>query len=83
MCVGCRDRAGKSELLRLVWRAPEVRLDPRQREPGRGAYLHPTLQCLDTAVRRRAVGRALRVPGADNALASIRIVLAGSGPADS
>jgi len=35
--------------------------DPRRRLPGRGAWLHPDPGCLDTAERRRAFGRALRV----------------------
>jgi len=35
--------------------------DPRTRLPGRGAWLHPDPECLDQAVRRRAVARALRV----------------------
>jgi hypothetical protein len=34
--------------------------DPRHRLPGRGAWLHPTGDCLDQALRRRAFGRALR-----------------------
>jgi predicted RNA-binding protein YlxR (DUF448 family) len=38
--------------------------DPRRRLPGRGAWLHRDLECLDLAVRRRAFGRALRVQGA-------------------
>ncbi len=35
--------------------------DPRTRLPGRGAWLHLDPECLDQAVRRRAVARALRV----------------------
>ena len=35
--------------------------DPRHRLPGRGAWLHPTPECLDLAVQRKAFGRALRV----------------------
>jgi len=35
--------------------------DPRLRLPGRGAWLHPTPECFDLAVRRKAFGRALRV----------------------
>jgi predicted RNA-binding protein YlxR (DUF448 family) len=38
-----------------------VVVDPRLRLPGRGAWLHPTPECLDLAVRRKAFGRALRV----------------------
>ncbi|MFL6026397.1 MAG: YlxR family protein [Friedmanniella sp.] len=64
-CVGCRSTAEKSELVRLVWQG-EVVIDSRQREPGRGAYLHPGPSCLAQAVRRRAIGRALRIPGFDS-----------------
>ena len=34
--------------------------DPERRRPGRGAWLHPDVSCLDLAVRRKAFGRALR-----------------------
>jgi predicted RNA-binding protein YlxR (DUF448 family) len=37
--------------------------DPRARAAGRGAWLHPDPACLDLAERRRALPRALRVPG--------------------
>lgn len=67
-CVGCRARAGKSELLRVTARDGQLLLDgvpdPRSRRPGRGAYLHPSAACLERALRRRAFTRALRVPGA-------------------
>jgi len=29
--------------------------------PGRGAWVHPTPDCIQAALRRRAFGRALRV----------------------
>ncbi|ACZ30241.1 protein of unknown function DUF448 [Xylanimonas cellulosilytica DSM 15894] len=38
-----------------------VVVDERKALPGRGAWVHPTTACLDLAVRRRAVPRALRV----------------------
>ena len=63
-CIGCRRKAGKTELVRLVWQQGVV-IDHRQQEPGRGAYLHPGAACLAQALRRRALGRALRVSGAD------------------
>lgn len=31
--------------------------------PGRGAWMHPTRECMEAAVRRRAFVRALRVSG--------------------
>jgi uncharacterized protein len=62
-CVGCRTHGGKRALLRVV-RTPagEVVLDPGQRAPGRGAYLHEDPECARTARRRRALERALRIP---------------------
>jgi uncharacterized protein len=66
-CIGCRRRAAKSELLRVVAGSdsdgqPVVWPDPDATAPGRGAHLHPTTECYDLAVRRRAFTRALRAP---------------------
>ncbi|MET9734033.1 YlxR family protein [Streptomyces sp. NPDC006458] len=63
-CVGCRERAAKTGLLRIVAIKGECVPDSRGTLPGRGAYVHPALVCLDQAVRRRAFTRALRAPGA-------------------
>ena len=61
-----------SELLRVVAGSdtqgrPALVPDPDHRAPGRGAHLHPTQECWQLAVRRRAFSRALRsgVPLAD------------------
>ena len=63
-CVGCRVRTEKSDLLRVVAVEGEALVpDRRGRLPGRGAYLHPDLRCLDLAERRRAFPRALRLTG--------------------
>ncbi|MFJ7151835.1 YlxR family protein [Streptomyces sp. NPDC100445] len=63
-CVGCRERAAKDDLLRIVKNEDACVPDPRGTLPGRGAYVHPVLVCLDQAVRRRVFPRALRAPGA-------------------
>ena len=62
-CVGCKVRAAKSDLLRVVGRGTEVLPDPQARLPGRGAYVHPSQTCFEQARRRRAFSRALRLPG--------------------
>ncbi len=59
-CIGCRSREEKVRLIRIVLRDGGVAVDVRQREPGRGAYVHPRPECLDHALKRRSLGRALR-----------------------
>ncbi|WP_309065209.1 YlxR family protein [Microbacterium sp.] len=60
-CVGCRGRAPRAALIRVAVQNGELVFDERAVLPGRGAWLHPTSECLDTALRRRAFARALRV----------------------
>ncbi|WP_082071702.1 YlxR family protein [Microbacterium oxydans] len=59
-CVGCRTRASRSTLLRVVNQNNILVVDEHAVLPGRGAWVHPTAECMDAALRRRAFGRALR-----------------------
>ena len=84
-CVGCRNRAPVTDLLRVVLRAGALVPDPRRRLPGRGASLHPTPECLHAAERRRAFPRALRLPGGGAAVEAGPLrahVLGASAPGD-
>jgi predicted RNA-binding protein YlxR (DUF448 family) len=66
-CIGCRQRADKATLVRIVAVTEStksvVHVDPARILPGRGAHLHPTAQCLELAIRRKAFGRALKIQG--------------------
>ena len=61
-CVVCRSTAAKRTLHRIV-RTPAgtVAYDPTGKAAGRGAYLCGQASCLDQAVRRRSIQRALKV----------------------
>ncbi|NQX11453.1 YlxR family protein [Microbacteriaceae bacterium VKM Ac-2855] len=59
-CIGCRLRAPRASLLRLVSPLNEVVVDPRAVMVGRGAWLHDSHECYELAVKRRAFGRAFR-----------------------
>ncbi|MEU6136154.1 YlxR family protein [Nocardioides sp. NPDC047086] len=66
--MGCRKRAAKRELLRVTAGSdrngqPAVLPDPTATAPGRGAHVHPTRECYELAVRRKAFTRALRAGG--------------------
>ena len=62
-CVGCRTRASRATLLRVVAVDGSLVVDPDRRLPGRGASVHPDPRCVDLADKRRAFSRALRLPG--------------------
>lgn len=72
-CVGCRTVRPKMEMVRVV-RQPDgtVDLDTGGKMPGRGAYVCPDAKCLDEAVKRKALDRALRVPVDPDVLARLR-----------
>ena len=61
-CVVCRSTTAKRTLHRIV-RSPAgtVTYDPTGKAAGRGAYLCGQPDCLDLAVRRRSIQRALKV----------------------
>jgi len=65
MCMGCRERRPKRELVRVVRKAADgtVTLDPTGKLAGRGAYVccdKPA--CLEKAVKSKALERALEAP---------------------
>ncbi|WP_298038742.1 YlxR family protein [uncultured Microbacterium sp.] len=62
-CVGCRMRASRTALLRVVAQNNILVIDESAVLPGRGAWMHPTQECIEAALRRRAFARALRVSG--------------------
>jgi uncharacterized protein len=61
-CIGCGERAAKPDLVRVVAAGDQLIPDATMRLPGRGAYLHRSLACLERAQRRKAFPRALRLP---------------------
>jgi predicted RNA-binding protein YlxR (DUF448 family) len=58
-CVGCAAKGRPDRLARLRVEETSVIVD-HERQGGRGAWIHPTAECLDRALRRRAFARAFR-----------------------
>src|SRR4051794_40509600 len=59
-CVGCRQRAPRQELVRLVLIDGRPAVDTGRRLPGRGASIHPSAACVAQAMKRSAFARAFR-----------------------
>jgi predicted RNA-binding protein YlxR (DUF448 family) len=60
-CVACRQIKAKRELVRLV-RTPEenIEIDISGKKKGRGAYLCPTPECWEAALKDNRLEHALR-----------------------
>ncbi|WP_082470466.1 MULTISPECIES: YlxR family protein [Micrococcales] len=65
-CIGCRSTEDRTALVRVVLHGPPgeragvVVLDPQGNRSGRGAWLHPSRECLDRALKTRAFARSFR-----------------------
>lgn len=60
-CLSCRRVAAKIEFLRVVRIYPsgEIRIN---QGAGRSAYLCPQVSCLQSALKKNRLGRALKAP---------------------
>jgi predicted RNA-binding protein YlxR (DUF448 family) len=60
-CIACRSTTGKRELIRIV-RTPagSVEIDATGKKAGRGAYLHNSEECWETAIKKDRLSAALK-----------------------
>ena len=57
MCVACRERKQKREMIRVVRNMDgTLSVDDTGKAPGRGAYICPTLDCLERAKKPMPLG---------------------------
>jgi len=77
MCVACREGKPKKELIRIVKskdaEMPEVDLTGRAN--GRGAYICPTIECLERAYKTKALSRALDCNMTDEMFEALKRVI--------
>jgi len=59
-CLGCLAPDTTENLLRCVAVDNRVVVDEAKKQPGRGAWVHPTGHCLERSLKRRAWVRALK-----------------------
>ena len=76
-CVGCRERGEKASLVRFVAAGDGVRVDRKGSAPGRGAYVHRERACVEAAIARGALSRALRTGLNEQGAATLRADLEG------
>ena len=59
-CVACRRVAPKQELVRIVASSEGVVVDETGKKKGRGAYICPSLECWDLALKKDKLSHSLR-----------------------
>ena len=76
ICVGCREKKPKRELVRIV-RTPEgkVCLDPGGKMSGRGAYICKEEQCFLKALKGKRLERNLQHPLSGEVIEGIKALL--------
>ena len=72
-CLGCGENKPKSELIRVVKnKEGEVFLDVSGRKNGRGAYLCYDENCLDKAIKSKALNRAFEMEIDDETIEELK-----------
>ena len=60
-CVGCQEMKSKKEMSRVIRTSQgEFLLDATGRKNGRGAYLCPSKECLEKAVKNKGLERSFK-----------------------
>jgi len=59
-CIGCNTIKNQDELIRITFDNDELIIDSDMKHPGRGAYLCNTKECLEKAIKRKALSRAFK-----------------------
>lgn len=61
-CIVCSDRTDKKKLMRIVKNKDgEIFIDPTFKANGRGAYICESMECLEKAIKAKALNRAFKM----------------------
>ena len=78
--MGCRSVRPKREMIRIVLKPTgEIDLDETGKASGRGAYICPVVDCLDAAVKSKALQRSLQRDIPDEVWKELQSRLRGEG----
>lgn len=61
-CIGCGEMKNKKEMIRIL-KSPEgeFSLDSTGRKNGRGAYVCPSMDCLQKAIKSKGLERSFKM----------------------
>ena len=59
-CIGCMTSYPKSDLIRIAYDGTALTVDRTGRANGRGVYLCRREECINTAIKKRALNRSFK-----------------------
>lgn len=72
-CIACQDRDAKRDLLRIVKnKEGQIFLDKTGKANGRGAYICNCVECLNKAIKSKALSRAFKMEVPEEVYESLR-----------
>lgn len=81
-CLGCNEMKAKKEMIRIV-RSPEgkISMDLKGKASGRGCYICPTIECLESAIKAKRIQNALETQIDDELVNALREQILSNGTA--
>lgn len=75
-CIGCREKKDKKDLIRIV-RSKEgiITLDKTGKANGRGAYICDNIECLEKAIKSKALERTFEMEISEDVYNELRGVI--------
>ncbi|MCT4544179.1 MAG: YlxR family protein [Vallitalea sp.] len=65
-CTGCQEMKDKRQLIRVVrTKEGDISIDSTGKKNGRGAYICPSMSCLEKAIKNKGLERSFKesIPG--------------------
>lgn len=59
-CIGCRESKPKKDMIRIAFFEGEISVDVTGRAKGRGVYICRDPECLDKAIKNKAINRGFK-----------------------
>lgn len=76
-CVVCRTQKNKNDLLRIVKnKENQIKIDNIGKEPGRGAYICYSMECLEKAIKTKKLEKELDTKIDENIYEQIKDIIA-------
>lgn len=77
-CMGCNSKKDKKDLIRIVKNNQnEITVDKTGKQPGRGAYICNSVECLEKVIKSKRLEKVLETKISDEIFEDLRNLING------